>query len=164
MAAIRSGVVIGVVEVVGATSFAVLIFPGNLSRNVPAGIGLALFTPRLELLYRYPEPVVSPDESKDSPDYLGVEDPRQVHLADPVARASGIAVEQFEDRKSPLGLGRLEVGGREVDQRLPGHAGTGAAEPYLDHPTLCAGCDVQVGIGPGGNDNLHWPASEQVVH
>src|SRR5437773_11803507 len=44
MAAVRSGVVIGVVEVVGATSFAVLIFPGNLSRNVPAGIGLALFT------------------------------------------------------------------------------------------------------------------------
>jgi sulfate permease, SulP family len=44
MAAVRSGVVIGVVEVVGATSFAVLIFPGNLSGHVPAGIGLALFT------------------------------------------------------------------------------------------------------------------------
>jgi SulP family sulfate permease len=44
MAAARSGVVIGVVVVVCATSFAVLIFPGNLSANIPAGIGLALFT------------------------------------------------------------------------------------------------------------------------
>jgi sulfate permease, SulP family len=49
MAAARSGVVIGVVEVVGATSFAVLIFPGNLSGNIPAGIGLALFTAMVTL-------------------------------------------------------------------------------------------------------------------
>src|SRR5438046_8303813 len=39
-------------------------------------VGLALFTPQLELLYRYPEPVVSPDGNKNDPDYLGVEDPR----------------------------------------------------------------------------------------
>jgi hypothetical protein len=44
MAAARSGVVIGVIEVVGATSFAVLIFPGTLSKNIPTGIGLSLFT------------------------------------------------------------------------------------------------------------------------
>lgn len=39
-------------------------------------VGLALFTPDLELLYRLPEPVVAPGESKADPDYLGVEDPR----------------------------------------------------------------------------------------
>jgi predicted GH43/DUF377 family glycosyl hydrolase len=45
-------------------------------------VGLALFTPRFELLYRYPEPVILPDESKDSPDYLGVEDPRITRFGD----------------------------------------------------------------------------------
>jgi beta-1,2-mannobiose phosphorylase / 1,2-beta-oligomannan phosphorylase len=45
-------------------------------------VGLALFTPQLELLYRYPEPVVSPDERKTSPDYLGVEDPRITRVGD----------------------------------------------------------------------------------
>src|SRR5207253_431171 len=45
-------------------------------------VGLALFTPQLELLYRYPEPVISPDGKKDSPDYLGVEDPRVTRVGD----------------------------------------------------------------------------------
>ena len=39
-------------------------------------VGLALFTPDLELIYRYPEPVLSPDSDKAYPDYLGAEDPR----------------------------------------------------------------------------------------
>jgi predicted GH43/DUF377 family glycosyl hydrolase len=39
-------------------------------------VGLALFTPELELIYRFPEPVVMPGSEKSAPDYLGVEDPR----------------------------------------------------------------------------------------
>lgn len=45
-------------------------------------VGLALFTPDLELIYRYPEPVVSPGEQKTDPDYLGVEDPRVTRIGD----------------------------------------------------------------------------------
>jgi len=83
------------------------------------------------------------DRRKAAAGDLRIQDPRQVELADPVAGASGIAMEQLQDRKSPRGLGRLEVGGWEVDQRLSGHAGTtGAAEPYLDDPALRALSDV----------------------
>lgn len=39
-------------------------------------VGLALFTPDLELLYRFPEPVLSPDPDPTHPDACGVEDPR----------------------------------------------------------------------------------------
>lgn len=39
-------------------------------------VGLALFTPSLELIHRFPEPLVLPDDDKAGPDYLGVEDPR----------------------------------------------------------------------------------------
>ena len=39
-------------------------------------IGLALFTPNLDLLYRYPEPVLSPSSDPQGYDALGVEDPR----------------------------------------------------------------------------------------
>ena len=39
-------------------------------------IGLTLFTPTLQPLYRYQEPVLSPGADPDSQDALGVEDPR----------------------------------------------------------------------------------------
>jgi len=39
-------------------------------------IGLAVMTPNLELIYRHPEPVLSPSDNMEDPDYLGVEDPR----------------------------------------------------------------------------------------
>lgn len=42
-------------------------------------IGLAVFTPDLELLYRYQEPVLFPSGEADGYDSLGVEDPR-VHV------------------------------------------------------------------------------------
>lgn len=45
-------------------------------------IGLALFTPQLELIYRFPEPVLSPDQDASAPDYLGVEDPRITRVGD----------------------------------------------------------------------------------
>jgi len=45
-------------------------------------VGLALFTPDLELIYRLPEPVVAPDENKEGADYLGVEDPRITRAGD----------------------------------------------------------------------------------
>lgn len=45
-------------------------------------IGMALFTPQLDLLYRYPEPVVFPDSCRTGPDYLGVEDPRITQVDD----------------------------------------------------------------------------------
>jgi predicted GH43/DUF377 family glycosyl hydrolase len=38
--------------------------------------GCAIFTPELELLYRYPFPIIAPEEDKDSCDYFGVEDGR----------------------------------------------------------------------------------------
>lgn len=39
-------------------------------------VGLALFTTDLQLLYRFPEPLLSPDLVMTAPDALGVEDPR----------------------------------------------------------------------------------------
>jgi len=39
-------------------------------------IGLAVMTPTLELIYRHPDPVLSPSDNMADPDYLGVEDPR----------------------------------------------------------------------------------------
>lgn len=39
-------------------------------------VGLAIFTPDLELIYRFPEPIVKPETGKLDFDYLGVEDPR----------------------------------------------------------------------------------------
>ncbi|CAN5388893.1 glycoside hydrolase family 130 protein [soil metagenome] len=43
-------------------------------------IGLAVYTPELELIRRYPEPVLSPSEDEDDFDYLGCEDPRVTYL------------------------------------------------------------------------------------
>jgi beta-1,2-mannobiose phosphorylase / 1,2-beta-oligomannan phosphorylase len=45
-------------------------------------IGLALFTPELEPLYRYQEPVMYPTPDPDGLDHLGVEDPRITRLGD----------------------------------------------------------------------------------
>lgn len=45
-------------------------------------IGLAIFTPDLQLLYRYQEPVIFPSASPDGYDHLGVEDPRITRLGD----------------------------------------------------------------------------------
>ncbi len=45
-------------------------------------VGLALFTPTLQLLKRYAEPVITPGNQPDEPDYLGVEDPRITRLGD----------------------------------------------------------------------------------
>jgi predicted GH43/DUF377 family glycosyl hydrolase len=39
-------------------------------------VGLALFTPDLKLIHRFPEPLLAPDVDKLADDYLGVEDPR----------------------------------------------------------------------------------------
>lgn len=43
-------------------------------------VGLAVYTPELELIHRYPDPVVSPSPDKDDFDHLGVEDPRVTYL------------------------------------------------------------------------------------
>lgn len=45
-------------------------------------IGLAVFTPDFRLLYRSPEPVVTPPAAPDAFDYLGVEDPRITRFGD----------------------------------------------------------------------------------
>jgi predicted GH43/DUF377 family glycosyl hydrolase len=45
-------------------------------------VGLALFTPTLEPLKRYSQPVIAPGDSPDAPDYLGVEDPRITRIGD----------------------------------------------------------------------------------
>jgi len=45
-------------------------------------IGLALFTPELELLERYPEPVILPSEDPEGYDYVGVEDVRITWIND----------------------------------------------------------------------------------
>lgn len=45
-------------------------------------IGLALFTPALEPLYRYREPVIYPDPDPDGFDRYGVEDPRITRFGD----------------------------------------------------------------------------------
>jgi predicted GH43/DUF377 family glycosyl hydrolase len=39
-------------------------------------LGLAVMTPTLEMIYRHPDPVLSPSDDMADPDYLGVEDPR----------------------------------------------------------------------------------------
>jgi predicted GH43/DUF377 family glycosyl hydrolase len=52
------------------------------SAFVRSFIGLALFTPALEPLYRYQEPVIYPDPDPDGFDRLGVEDPRITRLGD----------------------------------------------------------------------------------
>ena len=43
-------------------------------------IGLALFTPELELIKRWNEPLLSPGDHEDDPDYYGVEDPRITYI------------------------------------------------------------------------------------
>ncbi|HEX2032066.1 MAG TPA: SulP family inorganic anion transporter [Actinomycetota bacterium] len=48
--ALTTGVVIGIVEVVLATSFAALIFSGRMASHLPAGIGLGLFAGAVLLL------------------------------------------------------------------------------------------------------------------
>ena len=45
-------------------------------------LGLALFTPEVELLKRYPEPVILPSENPQGYDYLGVEDVRITRIGD----------------------------------------------------------------------------------
>ena len=45
-------------------------------------MGLALFNIDFELIYRFPEPVVSPGVQQIAPDYLGVEDPRVTKIGD----------------------------------------------------------------------------------
>ena len=45
-------------------------------------IGLAVYTPTLELLVRWEEPVFLPNEDPNSPDHLGVEDPRITWIDD----------------------------------------------------------------------------------
>lgn len=45
-------------------------------------LGLAVFSPELELLYRGSEPIVYPDDDPQAPDYLGVEDPRITRFGD----------------------------------------------------------------------------------
>lgn len=45
-------------------------------------VGLALFTPSLQLLYRYPMPIVAPGDRPTDCDYLGVEDPRITKIGD----------------------------------------------------------------------------------
>jgi predicted GH43/DUF377 family glycosyl hydrolase len=45
-------------------------------------VGLAVFTPELELLYRYQEPVLCPSPDPQAFDALGVEDPRITRLGD----------------------------------------------------------------------------------
>jgi len=54
--------------------------PGRLFTR--SYIGLALFTPGFELLYRFPEPVLSPDPDPEQPDSSGVEDPRITRIGD----------------------------------------------------------------------------------
>ncbi len=54
--------------------------------NTPFGrsfIGLAVFTPTLELIYRYQEPVMRPSADPQGIDSLGVEDPRITRLGEP---------------------------------------------------------------------------------
>ena len=45
-------------------------------------VGLALFTPEVELLKRYAEPVILPSENPQGYDYLGVEDVRITRIGD----------------------------------------------------------------------------------
>jgi len=45
-------------------------------------VGLALFTPEVELLKRYPEPLIAPSENPQEYDYLGVEDVRITRIGD----------------------------------------------------------------------------------
>lgn len=54
---------------------------GTFSRHghAPSSLGLALFTPELELVYRHPEPILYPDAPFHD---LGVEDPRCTRVGD----------------------------------------------------------------------------------
>lgn len=52
------------------------------SAFVRSFIGLAVFTPDLRPIYRWPEPVVLPDPDPNGFDTLGVEDPRITRLGD----------------------------------------------------------------------------------
>lgn len=47
-----------------------------------SSIGLALFTPDLDLIRRFPEPVIRPTEDPEGCDYNGVEDPRVTRIGD----------------------------------------------------------------------------------
>ncbi|HOM80290.1 MAG TPA: hypothetical protein PLU39_13985 [Armatimonadota bacterium] len=47
-----------------------------------SSIGLAVFTPELDLLRRFPEPVVRPTEDPEGYDYDGAEDPRVTRIGD----------------------------------------------------------------------------------
>lgn len=52
--------------------------PGYLITR--SSVGLALFTPDMELIYRFPEPVLKPGSAISALDYLGVEDPRVTEI------------------------------------------------------------------------------------
>jgi predicted GH43/DUF377 family glycosyl hydrolase len=45
-------------------------------------VGLALFSTDFELIYRFPEPVLSPGNQPTDVDYLGIEDPRVTRVGD----------------------------------------------------------------------------------
>jgi predicted GH43/DUF377 family glycosyl hydrolase len=45
-------------------------------------VGLAVFTPTLQLLHRHAEPIIAPGEQPADCDYLGVEDPRITRIGD----------------------------------------------------------------------------------
>lgn len=51
----------------------------EVKKHAPSSLGLALFTPELELVWRFPEPVIRPEEPFHN---LGVEDPRATHIHD----------------------------------------------------------------------------------
>jgi predicted GH43/DUF377 family glycosyl hydrolase len=57
--------------------------PGYLMAR--SHIGLALFDAALQLLHRFPDPLLSPDAHASAPDYLGVEDPRITRIDDRLA-------------------------------------------------------------------------------
>ena len=54
--------------------------PGYLMTR--SHVGLALFNHDLDLVHRFPEPLLSPDPDPAAPDYLGVEDPRVTRIDD----------------------------------------------------------------------------------
>src|SRR5579862_5524448 len=60
-------------------------------------VGLALFTPALDLLKRHCDPVIMPGEEPASPDYLGVEDPRITRIGDTFYAVYCGVTEQGED-------------------------------------------------------------------
>lgn len=54
--------------------------PGYLMNR--SYVGLALFTPELKLIHRFPQPVLAPDPGKTADDFLGCEDPRVTRIDD----------------------------------------------------------------------------------